>query len=42
MQVHGLSYKPEHSDFRGVTFDVKTQPQYATMAKMVEVDKGAF
>ena len=29
-------------DFRGVNFEVKTQPAYATMAKMADVDKGAF
>ena len=42
MQVHGLNYKPEHADFRGVVFEIKTQPAYATMAKMAEVDKGSF
>ena len=23
---HGLQYKPEHADFRGAVFDIKTHP----------------
>jgi hypothetical protein len=42
LQAHGLAYKPETVDFRGVVFEIKTQPAYATMAKSVEVEKGAF
>lgn len=39
---HGLQYKPEHADFRGAVFEIKQLPQYATMAKSAEVDKGTF
>jgi hypothetical protein len=42
LQAHGLAYKPEMVDFRGVNFEVKTQPAYASMAKIAEVEKGAF
>lgn len=40
--THGLQYKPEHADFRGVKSDIKTQPAYASIAKSVDVDKGTF
>jgi predicted DNA-binding protein (UPF0251 family) len=40
--THKLQYKPEMADFGGVQLTPVTRPNFTTMAKNIQVDKGTF